>query len=237
MNKVEIKVETLDYFTAEAYKALRTNLKFCGNDKKIISITSCQPSEGKSTVSLNLARSLAEAGEKVFLVECDLRKPVLLSRTNVTGEVYGLTYYLSQQVNLNDVVCATNIENLHIIFAGPPAPNPTELLGGKYFKVAMDALRKVADYIIVDTPPLGAVIDSAIIAQQCDGVAIVVESGKDSYRFVRDIKEQLDKANVPILGIILNKVENNKSGYYGKYGKYGHYGAYGAYRTNEIKSE
>ena len=94
MIKVDIQTEELDYHNEEAYKALRTNLKFCGSDKKVIGITSCQPSEGKSTVSLNLAKSLAESGEKVVLVECDLRKPVLIGRTNVSGgDIKGLTFY------------------------------------------------------------------------------------------------------------------------------------------------
>lgn len=230
MIKVDIQMEVLDYHNEEAYKALRTNLKFCGSDKKVIGITSCQPSEGKSTVSLNLAKSLADSGEKVVLVECDLRKPVLIGRTNVSGgDIKGLTYFLSQQASLNDVICSTNIDNLQIIYAGPIAPNPAELLGSKYFKAGIEALRKVFDYIIIDTPPLGAVIDSAIISQNCDGMAIVLESGKDSYRFVRDVKEQLDKAGVPILGIILNKVEISKTAYYGRYGKYGKYGKYGSY--------
>lgn len=238
MIKVDIQTEPLDYHNEEAYKALRTNLKFCGNDKKVIGITSCQPSEGKSTVSLNLSKSLAESGEKVVLIECDLRKPVLIGRTNVNGgDVKGLTYFLSQQATLNEVVCATNIENLQIIYAGPVAPNPAELLGSKYFKAAIDALRKVFDYIIIDTPPLGAVIDSAIIAQNCDGMAIVLESGKDSYHFVREVKDQLDKAGVPILGIILNKVEVSKNSYYGRYGKYGKYGSYGRYGYGEKKAE
>ncbi len=236
MIKVDIQTETLDYHNEEAYKALRTNLKFCGNDKKVIGITSCQPSEGKSTVSLNLSKSLAESGEKVVLIECDLRKPVLIGRTSVNGgDVKGLTYFLSQQATLNEIVCGTNIENLQIIYAGPVAPNPAELLGSKYFKAAIEALRKVFDYIIIDTPPLGAVIDSAIIAQNCDGMAIVLESGKDSYRFVREVKDQLDKAGVPILGIILNKVEVGKNSYYGRYGKYGKYGSYSRYGYNTKK--
>ena len=228
MNKVEINNDKLDYSSSEAYKSLRANLKFCGDDKRVIALTSCLANEGKSSVALNLAISLAEAGEKVVLVDADLRNSVLLGRAKVTGEVKGLTHYLSRQASLVDTVCMTNIPNLHLIFAGPVPPNPAELLGSRQFLQMIEALRKVYSYVIVDTPPLGLVIDPAIIAENCDGIAIVLESGTDSYRFVLNIKEQLEKAGCPILGVILNKVDANQGGY-GKYGGYGRYGSYGRY--------
>lgn len=228
MNRVELKKDELDYSSSEAYKTLRTNLKFCGDDKRVIALTSCMANEGKSSVALNLAISLAEAGEKVILVDADLRNSVLLGRAQVTGEVKGLTHYLSKQTSLVDTVCMTNIPNLHVIFAGPVPPNPAELLGSKQFPQMIEALRKVYNYVIIDTPPLGMVIDPAIIAESCDGIALVLESGADSYRFVLNIKEQLEKANCPILGVILNKVDANRGGY-GKYGGYGRYGSYGRY--------
>ena len=232
MKSIEINIEPLDYSSAEAYKTLRTNLKFCGDDKTVIAITSCMENEGKSSVCMNLAVSLAESGEKVIVIDADLRKSVLVGRHRVREEIQGLTHYLSKQATLNDVVCVTNINNLHMIFAGPSAPNPAELLGGKYFVGMIEALRKAYDYVLIDTPPLGMVIDSAIIAQKCDGIMLVIESGSDSYKFVRSVKEQLDKAQCPILGVVLNKVDLSKGGYYGhyygKYGKYGdYYGSYG----------
>lgn len=226
MVNVEIKTQKLDYSGAEAYKSLRTNLQFCGEDKKVIAITSCTPNEGKSSVTMNLAVSLAEAGKKVLLIDADLRKSVLVGRTKVKESIKGLTHYLSKQAALIEVICATNVKNMHIVYAGPVPPNPAELLGGKYFRELLSSLRKVYDYILVDTPPLGSVIDSAIIAEECDGSIMVIETGVISYRFAQDVKSQLEKSNCPILGVVLNKVDMSKQGYYGKYyGRY--YGKYG----------
>lgn len=221
MVNVEIKTQKLDYSGAEAYKSLRTNLQFCGEDKKVIAITSCTPNEGKSSVTMNLAVSLAEAGKKVILIDADLRKSVLVGRTKVKESIKGLTHYLSKQAALIEVICATNVKNMHIVYAGPVPPNSAELLGGKYFRELLSSLRKVYDYILVDTPPLGSVIDSAIIAEECDGSIMVIETGVISYRFAQDVKSQLEKSNCPILGVVINKVDMSKQGYYGKYyGKY-----------------
>lgn len=221
MINVEIKTKKLDYSAAESFKSLRTNLQFCGEDKKVIAVTSCTPNEGKSSVTMNLAVSLAEAGKKVLLVDGDLRKSVLVGRTKVKGMSKGLTHYLSKQASLIDVICSTNVPNFHMIFAGPVPPNPAELLGGKLFKEMISSLRKIYDYILIDTPPLGSVIDSVVIAEECDGSVLLIESGVISYRFAQEVKEQLAKSNCPILGVILNKVDMFKQGYYGKYyGKY-----------------
>lgn len=229
MNQVTIKQQKLGYFVEEAYKSLRTNLQFCGNDKKVITLTSCTPNEGKSSVSMQLAISLAESGKRVLLIDADLRKSVLVGRTKVKQqEVKGLTHYLSGQCSLQEAVCATNVKNFYLIYAGPFPPNPAELLGGKSFQNLIKVVRDVYDYIIIDSPPLGSVIDSAIIAGSCDGAMLVIESGVISYRFAQEVKEQLEKSNCPILGVVLNKVDVQKQSY-GKYGKY-----YGKYKyTNE----
>ena len=200
MKEVNIYRQELDYSANESYKSLRTNLLFCGEDKKVIAVTSCTPNEGKSTVSLNLALSLADSGKKVLFIDADLRKSVLMGRTEVEGEeIKGLSHLLSHQ---------ETIEN--VIYAGTVPPNPAELLGSKYFKRFLSAIRKVYDYIIIDTPPLGSVIDSAVIAEECDGSIMVMESGVISYRFAQDVKGQLEKCNCPILGVILNKVDMSK---------------------------
>lgn len=225
LTNVEIKKQATDYSSREAYKSLRTNLQFCGEEKKVIAITSCTPNEGKSSVTLNLAISLTEAGKKVLLIDADLRKSVLMGRVYVNESVKGLTHFLSKQAELRDVVCSTNIKYLNMVFAGPVPPNPAELLGGKHFKELLKTARQVYDYILIDTPPLGSVIDSAIIAEECDGCILVVSSGTISYRFAQDVLKQLKKSDCPILGAVLNKVDMSQTGYYGKYG---HYGAYGS---------
>ena len=217
----------MDYSSLESYKSLRTNLQFCGSDKKAIAVTSCTPNEGKSTVVRNLAISLCEAGKKVVVVDADMRNSVLMGKVSVTDSVKGLSHFLSRQSGLNDCICSTNIKNLHVIFAGPVPPNPTELLGGKLFGDMINALKEVCDYVLVDTPPLGSVIDSAIIAKECDGCVMVIASGEISYRFAQSVKGQLDKTDCPILGAVLNKEDTAAVGYYGKYGDYGNYGNYG----------
>lgn len=137
------------------------------------------------------------------------------------GNIKGLSYYLSKQSRLDDVICSTNIDNLHMIYSGPVPPNPAELLGGENFQDMLKMLRQTYDYILIDTPPLGSVIDSAIVAKVSDGAILVIESEVISYRFAREVKMQLEKSNCPILGAILNKVNMTSLGYYGKkYGKY-----------------
>ena len=232
MVKVKISDWKADSSMDEAYKALRTNIQFCGADKKVIAFTSCTPNEGKSNVTFHLAASLAESGKSVLLIDADLRKSVLMGRVQVEEEVKGLTHYLSKQAKLQDVICATNLPKFHIIFSGVVPPNPAELLGGKNFRSLLNALRKVYDYVIVDTPPLGSVIDSAIVAEICDGSIMVIESGVISYRFAQEVKSQLEKSNCPLLGVVLNKVDMQKQAY-GKYGKYGQYKYYGEYGQEE----
>ena len=208
MVKVKINNWKVDHSIDEAYKALRTNIQFCVADKKVLAFTSCTPNEGKSNVTFHLAASLAESGKSVLLIDADLRKSVLLGRVEVDEEVMGLTHYLSKQAKLSDVICATNLPKFHIVFSGVIPPNPAELLGSRLFKDMIRLVRDVYDYIIIDTPPLGRVLDSAVIADACDGTVIVIESGSISYHFVQEVKAQLEKANCPIIGVVLNKVDS-----------------------------
>jgi len=239
-NKINLEnFKTLEYAQREAYNSLRTNLTFCGDDTKVIMFTSCTPNEGKSTVTMELARSLATDGKKTIVIDADLRKSVIVGRHRMksTSEVFGLSHYLSGQKKLEEVICNTNIDNFDIIVAGPTVPNPTELLGKKYYNVMLEYLRERYDYVLIDCPPLGWVIDAAVIAPTTDGAIMVVESNTISYRYVQDVKKQLEVTGVRILGIILNKVKAESGGYYnkyggksGKYGKYGNkYGKYGKY--------
>lgn len=226
------KINKLDFRSNEAYKLLRTNIQFCGNDVREICFTSSMPNEGKSSVSFQLAASFAENGKKVIFVDADLRKSVIVGRYKPDHMVLGLTHYLSGQNDLEEVVYHSNIENLDIIFTGPVPPNPAELLGSECFSLLMQQLRKDYDYVMIDTPPLGSVIDSAIVAEHCDGIILVIEAKAISYKITQRVKKQLEKGNCRILGAVLNKVELNSKGYYGKYyGKY--YGNYGNYGQQE----
>ena len=135
---------------------------------------------------------------------------------------------MTAQATLQEVICSTDIKNCHLIVSGPFPPNPAELLGGENLKKVIIALRAVYDYIIIDTPPLGSVIDTAVISDYCDGVIMVIKAGVISYRFAQEVKGQMEKANCPILGVVLNQVDVQKQSY-GKYGKYSKYGEYYAH--------
>lgn len=210
-----------DYQTSEAFKRLRTNIMFSGSDIKVIGITSSIQREGKSRVSFGLGLSMALAGKKVVYVDADLRKSVTIGRYRVNKAVVGLTHYLSGLKTEEQVVYQTNVNNLHMVFSGPVAPNPTELLGNERFSKLMDNLRRDFDYVILDTAPLGLVIDAAVTAGACDGMIIVLSAGEVSYKFAQQVKQQLEKTGCRILGTILNNVNMSKSSYYGKYyGKY-----------------
>ncbi len=221
MQTVTLKNIAKDYRSNEAYKTLRTNLEFSGSDNKAIVLTSSTPNEGKSTVSIGLALALVESGKRVLFVDADLRKSVLVGRHRVTEEVKGLSHYLSGQADLNDVICRTQEAGLFVIFAGVVPPNPSELLGQKRFAHLIENAKANYDYVIIDAPPLGSVIDAAVISKVCDASVLVVAAKSVSYKFVRTVKEQLEKTGCPILGVVLNKVDMKQNKYYGKY--YGNY--------------
>ena len=212
------KRKELDYKTNEAYKTLRTNISFCGDDIHVIALTSSVPNEGKSAVSFNLAVSLSEDNKKVLYIDADIRKSVTIARYGVDIETRGLSHYLSGQSELSDIIYETNISNFDIIFTGQSAPNPSELLGSSRFKKLVETTREEYDYVIIDCPPLGSVIDAAIVAKECDGAIIVVETDNASYKLVQRVKKQLDQSGCKILGAVLNKVEMGGKGY-GYYGK------------------
>lgn len=200
-------VKPLSELCREEYKSIRTNVVLCGKKMKAIVVTSTLSGEGKTTVSFELSKSMAEAGKKCIYIDADLRKSTDHSRYLIDREVRGLTHYLSSMYEMDDVIYRSNFMNLSVIFAGPNAPNPVELLGNDRFKFLMEELKKRYDYIIVDTPPLGSVVDSAVIASTCDGAIMVIEAGNYQPRMVKAVKEQLEKAGCSVLGAVLNKAE------------------------------
>ncbi|MBS7182743.1 MAG: CpsD/CapB family tyrosine-protein kinase [Eubacterium sp.] len=216
------KIADLDFKTKEAYKTLRTNVQFCGENVKVVSLTSCVSNEGKSMVAFNLAVSMAESGKKVLFVDADLRKSVLIGRYKINKAIKGLTQYLSGVEELDQVKYTTNVPCLDMILSGPVPPNPAELLDSEKFTELVERARNEYDYVIIDTPPIGQVIDPAIVAQKTDGVIFLVSQSNISYRYAQKQIEQLKKSGCRILGAVLNKVDpEGKSSYYGGYyGKY-----------------
>ena len=233
MRTIELTLEeNNNYFVREAFNTLRTNILFSGKDVKSIVITSCFAHEGKTTISFETARSLAESGKRVLLIDADLRKSVMVSRITKERGIMGLSQLLSGQVSMEDVIYHTQLTGLDIIFAGPYPPNPTELVGNAEFKALIKSQRERYDYVLVDAAPLGLVIDAAVMASVCDGAVMVVNMGHVKYRVAQNVKEQLEKSGCRLLGVVLNQVDRKKGAgsksdaYYKSY-ESGYYGAHG----------
>ncbi|HIZ44791.1 MAG TPA: polysaccharide biosynthesis tyrosine autokinase [Firmicutes bacterium] len=215
MGKITLKLPgEKDFFTQEAFKVLRTNLQFCGQDVQVISITSCDENEGKTTVSLQLARSLAELGKNVLIIDADMRKSVMAGRNTDAKDIVGLSEVLTGMVKLKDAIYSTQYPTLQLIFAGKYPPNPVELLSGKYFRALLAETRRVYQYVIVDTPPLGRVIDAAVIAPNCDGTILVIGNTTVRFRQAQNVVAQLKKSGSRILGVVRNNTRKKESTYY-----------------------
>ncbi|CMU76036.1 TPA: tyrosine-protein kinase [Streptococcus pneumoniae] len=207
----------------EYYNALCTNLQLSGDDLKVFSITSVKAGEGKTTTSTNIAWAFARAGYKTLLIDADMRNSVMSGVFKSRERITGLTEFLSGTTDLSQGLCDTNIENLFVIQAGSVSPNPTALLQSKNFSTMLGTLRKYFDYIIVDTPPIGIVIDAAIITQKCDASILITATGEVNKRDVQKAKQQLEQTGKLFLGVVLNKLDISVD----KYGAYGSYGNYG----------
>ena len=233
---VRIQSKDLPFQANEAINTLRANIQLSGYDIKVVGITSAVKHEGKSSLSFQLAKSFAGLGKKTVYVDCDIRNSHTMARLKISRRMEGLSGYLCGRAELADINYRTNIDNLNMIFTGENVPNPSELFSEERFKRLMSLLRESYDYVIVDTPPINAVIDGVLILKECDGAVMVVESGVTDRNQAVRAKQQLEYAQIRIFGAVLNKLGTRKSGYgygrygygygYGKYGKYG-YGKYG----------
>ena len=214
----------------EAIKTLRTNIQLAGASVKKIQVTSVGPNEGKSTISIRLANSFAESGKKTLYIDADIRKSVVATRFLEGGEIYGLTEILAGQVEMDAAIYKTNIPKLDIVFAGPYSPFPTELFEDIRCKQFFEHVNQLGyDMVIMDTAPLGLVIDAVILSRYVDGTAVVAESEVATKQGLKRVLDQLDRASARVLGVILNKIKTGKGGYYYKdYGyKYGYGYDYG----------
>lgn len=215
MKRIRVKLNGKnDFFTQEAYKVLRTNLQFCGKDIKVIAFTSCNESEGKTTVALNVANSFAELGKKVLLIDADMRKSVLAGRNTNVQKPKGLSEVLTGMCSLEDCLYSVEDSSLQILFSGQYPPNPVELLSGRYFASLIESSRKYYDYIIIDTPPVGPVIDAAVVAANCDGTVLVLRDAKVRGSQAKEVVEQLRKSDCRVLGVVKNHVQRKSKSYY-----------------------
>lgn len=194
-----------DYATNEAFKTLRSNLLFCGSNIKTILVTSTLENEGKSTVSTELAKSLAEINKKTLLIDADMRRSTILPRNLKNQGILGLAELLSGQAAVEQVVYNTQEPNFDVIFSSVFPPNPVELLNSENFDDIMEQFKKTYDYIIIDSPPLGLVIDAAVISSRCDGAIIIITPDKTKISEAHAVKEQLTKSGCKILGAVINE--------------------------------
>ena len=218
---------------AEEIRRLRTNMMFVLPDEpmsNVIVVASAGPSEGKTTLSVNLATAFAENGSKVLLIDADVRNPSVSKTLGIEGTV-GLTHLITNGVSSHDAIQRYWKPNFHVLPAGKQTMNPSILLNSRAMKALIEHVAGVYDYVIIDAPPLGSVIDAAIIAKNSDASVMVISAKTISCKFARVVKEQLEKADCPILGVVLNKVDMKQNKYYGKY--YGNY--YGSYGENGKK--
>ncbi|MGM0880095.1 MAG: CpsD/CapB family tyrosine-protein kinase [Bacillota bacterium] len=205
---------------SEAYKILRTNIEFSNVDEKLqtIMITSTKMSEGKSTTSANLAVTYAQSNKKVLLIDADLRKPTQHHIFRLSNR-FGLTSLLSHQNDLDDVLLQTTVDNLSVIPSGPIPPNPSEMLASKRMEVLLEELKQRFDIIIIDTPPVLAVADSQIVAAQCEGVIMVIDSGRVKKEAALKAKASLELVNARIIGVVINNIKRNDADDYYYYGE------------------
>ncbi|SFI55992.1 MULTISPECIES: polysaccharide biosynthesis tyrosine autokinase [Microbacterium] len=209
----------------EAMRELRTNLQFMDvdNPPRVIVVSSPLPGDGKSTTAANLAISLAAAGQKVVLVDADLRRPVL-STLFALPDGAGLTDVLAGRAEYADVVHTGDVSgNLTLLMAGRIPPNPSEVLGSQRMRDLLAVLREDAT-VIVDSPPTIPVTDAAVLSTAADGVLLVVSAGRTTYEMMHKALENVAKANGRVLGVVLNKVPKRGSAaaYYG----YQYHGSY-----------
>ena len=210
-----------DYFYEEAIKTLRTNVQFAGTRIRTIVLTSCYPNEGKSDIVFQLAAEMGKIGKRILILDADIRKSSFVKRFQVKGKIAGLPLSLSGQCEMEDIIYNTNFTGVDMIFSGPVAPNPSELLGQETFTELLHGLRKKYDYVLIDTPPVANLIDAAVVAGRCDGAILVIESDLVSRKVAAKAKEQLEISGCRVLGAVLNKVDVRKNKYYSKYGYYG----------------
>jgi capsular exopolysaccharide synthesis family protein len=208
----------------EAYKVLRANLRFYGlnNALKTITVTSYNPNEGKTTTAINLSISLAKSGMKVLYVDADLRKPIFMK--NIGSEDFqGLSNYLSGYADINELVHSTDMDGFFYVSCGAKPFDPATILNTERFDAFLEAVQQDYDTIIFDTPPIGSVIDGAIIAAKTDGVLIEIKPNTVKYKNTLMMIEQLEKYGAKILGLVLNGVnERDYKDYFNCYDYYGH---------------
>lgn len=215
-----------DFRITESFKALRTSIMFSlpASDEKrsrLILFTSPDSGDGKTTVSVNTAITLAETENKVLLIDADMRKPTVHRYFGIDSGK-GLSNIVSGMNKKEEcIIIPENMPNLSVVPSGILPSNPSELLGSSAMSRFLDECENEYDYIIIDTPPINVVADALSVVGRADGTAIVVSQGKSTYPEASKAVETLKFAGANILGIVFNRADGGKK-HYGSYGSYGH---------------
>ena len=210
---------------SEAYRNIRTSilLSFSERPPKIIAISSPNPAEGKTTTVINTAIALSQTGAQVIIIDSDMRKPRIHKIFNNEENGIGLSNFLSGSTDLDSTIKRSDIPNLFYIPSGPIPPNPSELIGSKLFKNMMESLGERFDHIILDSPPVLGFADTAILSTSVDGVILVVLGGKTPRETLQHAKEVLHQVNAKILGVVINRIDIQRSDYGYYYYRYHYY--------------
>lgn len=229
MQRRHILGKNSSFYVQEAYKTLRTNIRFflSGDGCKKFCITSGLASEGKSITILNLAISFAETGSKVLLIDGDMRRPSL-ARLLIENASPGLSNVLAGLCKPEEAIRKDVYPNLDVLFSGEIPPNPSELLGNHRMSRMLEHMSEIYDFILVDTPPVGVVSDVCVVGNMLDGVLFLVRQNyteKDSV--ARGIK-QLEISGAKLMGFVLNGSDKSRGSRYSK--KYKYKSKYGYYR-------
>lgn len=210
MKKVNItRFEPLDYAANEAVNTLCANLTFSGTNIKKIMVTSCQASEGKTLITMNMMRTFAALGKTVVYVSGDLRRSPIVQTYGTrfeSDDTVGITHYLAGMASASEIVYATNIPGAYLVPVGRDVSNSLSLLSTPRMPALLEFLAGSFDVVLVDSAPVGAIIDAAEIAKSCDGTVIVVKYNAVSRRELNEAKHQIERAGCPILGAVLNEV-------------------------------
>ncbi|MCP3867952.1 MAG: polysaccharide biosynthesis tyrosine autokinase, partial [Gammaproteobacteria bacterium] len=183
---------------SEAYRGIRTNILFSSADSEpqVLLVSSAGPQEGKTMTSANLAITMAQAGSRVVLIDCDLRRPKVHKVFNMSRE-QGMSNILVGKLEVKDAMQRAAIPNLSVIPSGPVPPNPSEILGSSRMKAMIAGLRQNFDRILIDSPPISAVTDAAVLTRSIDGAVIVIRSNDKSREMVRDSLDKLKSVGAP----------------------------------------
>lgn len=196
----------------ESWKKIRTNLLYC--EGKVFSVTSLMPNEGKTTVTLNLAKQLSLLGKKVLVIDGDMKKPSVEKALKIHSGYNGLSEYLSSQDQLK---VYTYDKNLDVVFSGKVPPNSSELISSANMVSLIGKVKNQYDYVLIDTPPVTGSIDCQILGALSDGVILVLKSGLNNVEQVKKTVKDFNNKNIKIVGTILNMVKKSEDAYYGYY--------------------